>query len=336
MTNGMKTLHAIILPLCAAALAAACAGGAPRDASAAADTPPRAVPDFNADSAHAFCAAQCAFGPRVMNSGAHDSCAQWIAGRFRGYGLSVSMRRATLVGYDGTPLNATNITARLAPDKQERVLLCAHYDSRPWADNDPDTAKWRSPVPAANDGASGVAVMLELARILSSHDSLNVGVDFVCFDAEDYGAPRWSGSLDDDDSWALGSQHWARLARDNGYAPRFGILLDMVGGQGATFYQETFSLHYANDIVKKVWDAARRAGYSAFFPKKQGGMITDDHVPLNETAGIPTIDIVPHHPDCPTSSFGATWHTVSDDMGHIDRNTLKAVGQTLVLVVCSE
>lgn len=292
-------------------------------------------PAFCADSAYAFCEAQCAFGPRTMNSEAHDRCGEWIMEKFRSYGLEVTAQRADLRGYDGTVLRSTNIIASHRPDRAERVLLCAHWDSRPWADNDPDSANWRKPVMGANDGASGVAVMLEVARLLSTADSLRVGIDFICFDAEDWGTPQWSDSDGGDGAWALGAQHWAANPHKAGYKPRFGILLDMVGGQGARFYQEMVSLEYARDVVDKVWAAAAVVGYGSVFPAERGGMISDDHVPLNETAKIPTIDIINHYPECEASSFGPTWHTVSDDMSHIDRNTLQAVGQTVVQVLYS-
>ena len=204
-------------------------------------------PSFQADSAFAFCEAQCAFGPRTMNSEAHDQCGAWIASRFRGYGLTVTEQKATLRGYDGTPLRSTNIIASYRPDmKDRRVLLCAHWDSRPWADNDPDETNHRQPVMAANDGASGVGVMLEVARLLQS-DSLNVGVDFICFDAEDWGTPQWAKSGDDADTWALGAQYWAAHPHTEGYRARYGILLDMVGGIGSRFYREGYSPDASND-----------------------------------------------------------------------------------------
>lgn len=289
-----------------------------------------AGPDFLADSAYMFCQRQCDFGPRVMNSDAHEQCRQWIADQFRHYGLSVTEQQATLRGFDGTPLQSTNIIASYKPQLAERVMICAHWDSRPWADNDPDENNHDKPVMAANDGASGVAVMLETARLMAADTTLNIGVDFVCFDAEDW------GSHDQEDSWALGAQHWAKEAASNGYKARYGILLDMVGGQGAKFYQEHYSKIYAAQVVKKVWKAAEIAGYGSFFPKKEGGGVTDDHGPVNEAAGIPCIDIINYYPDCEQSGFGPTWHTVNDDMDHIDRNTLKAVGQTIVQVLWSE
>lgn len=294
-------------------------------------------PSFDADSAYAFCKAQCDFGPRTMNSEAHERCGEWIMGKFRQYGMSVTPQRVTLNGYDGTPLRSTNIIASYRPELTTRILLCAHWDSRPWADNDPDSANWRKPVPAANDGASGVAVMLEIARLLSSDSvKLDFGVDFICFDAEDWGVPRWSDAQDNGESWALGSQHWSRNPHRQGYEARFGILLDMVGGQGAQFWREGMSMQYAPGIVSKVWAAAGAVGYGSYFPDKDGGMVNDDHIPVNENAKIPTIDIIPFYPDCQQSSFGPTWHTVSDDMEHIDKNTLKAVGQTVVQVLYSE
>lgn len=292
-------------------------------------------PAFVADSAYNYCEKQCAFGPRTMNSAAHETCGQWIAAQFAAFGMAVELQKATLHGYNGTALASTNIIARHRPEAKDRLLICAHWDSRPWADNDPDPDNWRTPVMAANDGASGVAVMLELARLLHQADSAKVGVDFVCFDAEDWGTPQWDESSTGQDAWALGAQHWADEAQKAGYKPHFGILVDMVGGQGAHFYQELYSRQYAPEVVARVWNAARIVGFGSYFPQEDGGMITDDHVPVNERAGIPCIDIIPYYPDCEQSNFGPTWHTVSDDMEHIDRATLQAVGQTLLQVVYS-
>ena len=292
-------------------------------------------PAFMADSAMAYCQAQCDFGPRTMNSKAHDLCEEWIVNKFKGFGLEVETQKADLTGWDGTKLHSTNIIAHFNPQAQRRILICAHWDSRPWADNDPDSTNWHKPVLAANDGASGVGVMLELARLLQNDTTLTIGVDLVCFDAEDYGTPQWAEKNENSEStWALGAQYWADNLPEN-YEPQFGILLDMVGGQGAKIYQELYSLRYAASVVDKVWSAARHAGFSSVFANETGGGVTDDHVPVNE-AGIPTVDIIPFYPDCRQSSFGPTWHTVNDDMEHLDINTLKAVGQTLVQVIYSE
>ena len=294
-----------------------------------------AGPVFCADSAYLYCQVQCDFGPRTMNSKAHDDCEKWIISKFESFGMQVTPQKAVLKGYDGTSLNSTNIIASYRPDLTDRVLLCAHWDSRPWADNDPDEANWKTPVMAANDGASGVAVMLEIARLLSK-DTLQLGVDFICFDAEDWGVPQWNEDNFDSDSWALGAQYWSTNLHKKGYRARFGILLDMVGGQGAQFYKEAMSVQYANHIVEKVWRAAQVVGYGSMFPSQQGTGVTDDHISVNTKAKIPTIDIIPYYPNCEQSSFGPTWHTVNDDMEHIDKNTLQAVGQTLIQVLFSE
>ena len=297
-------------------------------------------PSFNADSAYAFTKAQCDFGPRDMNSRGHDLCGEWIVSKFKEYGCKVTTQTAMLAGYDGTKLRSRNIMASINPEATTRILLCAHWDSRPWADNDPDSANWRKPILAANDAASGVAVMLELARIIGkSKDekafNKQLGIDFVCFDAEDWGTPQWADVADNADSWALGAQYWSKNL-PQGYEARYGILLDMVGGVGSKFYREGMSMQYAPEIVKKVWRAAREVGFGSYFPKEDGGVITDDHVPVNQFAKIPTIDIIPYYADCQQSSFGPTWHTLADNMENIDKNTLKAVGQTLVQVIYKE
>ena len=171
-------------------------------------------PSFNADSAYSFVKAQCDFGPRDMNSRGHERCAQWIVKKFKEYGCKVTTQDATLTGYDGTKLKSSNIIASINPEATTRILLCAHWDSRPWADNDPDSTNWHKPILAANDAASGVAVMLELARIIHNNKgdkALNaqLGIDFVCFDAEDWGTPQWANTPDNADSWALGAQYWS-------------------------------------------------------------------------------------------------------------------------------
>lgn len=292
--------------------------------------------DFCADSAYLFCQQQCAFGPRTMNSVAHDECADYIIDKFRNYGLTVTEQDATLVGYDGTQLKAKNIIASINPECSKRILICAHWDSRPWADNDPQEANHKKPVMAANDGASGVAVMLEIARLYAVDtcflSKIQVGVDLICLDAEDWGAPQWE-TEEYPDSWALGSQYWAQHPHKDGYTAMFGILLDMVGGKGARFYREGFSDYYASNIVDKIWAVANNSGYGNYFINSRGGPVTDDHKPINELLHIPTVDIIPYHPDCQSSSFGPTWHTTYDTMDNIDKDVLNAVGATLLEVI---
>ena len=335
MKNTIVSLCSAIVAVALACSCASCKSARKQNLAAEPDTVALVGPTFSADSAYAFAARQCGFGERTMNSKAHDLCGQWIADKFRQFGMRVTMQDADLKGWNGTMLRSRNIIASYRPEATTRILLCAHWDSRPWADNDPDSANWRKPVMAANDGASGVAVMLEVARAISGDTTLQVGVDFVCFDAEDWGTPQWAQVPDDADSWALGAQYWAEHL-PQGYEARYGILLDMVGGQGARFYQEAVSKQYASEIVNKVWRTAAQIGYGSFFPMRDGAMITDDHVPVNEKAGIPCIDIIPFYADCQQSSFGPTWHTVSDTMDNIDPNVLKAVGQTMVQVLYSE
>lgn len=300
-------------------------------------------PTFVADSAMAFCQTQCDFGPRAMNTTGHDKCGKWIASKFREYGLNVEEQKADLKGWDGTTLHSNNIIARFNPKAERRIIICAHWDSRPWADNDPDETNWKTPIIAANDAASGVGVMLELARLLQSDTTLVIGIDFVCFDAEDYGTPQWAESnADETDTWALGAQYfaehykeWLTTFESPNTTHSFGILLDMVGGQGSRFYKEGLSMHYAAPIVDKIWKASTITGNGNFFISDIGGKITDDHKPLNEI-GIPTVDIIAYFPDCEQSGFGPTWHTVNDDMEHLDVNVLQAVGQTLIQVIYSE
>lgn len=305
-------------------------------------------PSFSADSAYLYCKQQCDFGPRTMNGEAHDVCRDWIVKEFQRHGCSVELQQADLKGYDGTILHSSNIIAHYpalsdsAAGDKPRILLCAHYDSRPWADNDPDASNHHTPVLAANDGASGVAVMLEVARLLHAADSAHVGVTFICFDAEDYGTPQWfEGESQVEDPWALGAQYWAQQSSTTTQhptttTPQWGILLDMVGGEGSKFYYEGMSLQYAREYVQKVWSCASQAGYGSYFVCSEGGYITDDHVPVNKVAGIPCIDIIPYYPDCQQSSFGPTWHTISDTMDHISKETLQAVGQTIIQVLYSE
>ncbi len=292
-------------------------------------------PTFNADSAYAYCKAQCDFGPRPMNTPAHEECGKWIADKFASFGCNVIKQKADLKAYDGTILKSTNIIAEYNPKAARRIMFCAHWDSRPWADNDTDENNHKTPIIAANDGASGVSVMLELARVISEHKGLpeDFGIDFICFDAEDWGTPQWDEGEDGSGGWALGSEYWSKNPHKAGYKPEFGILLDMVGGTGAKFYREGVSEEFASHVNDIVMKAAKDLGYGSMFINEVGGYVTDDHYSINTIAKIPTIDVIAYHPDCQQSSFGNTWHTVNDTMEFIDKNTLGAVGQTMVQVL---
>ena len=297
--------------------------------------PMQPCPQFVAGNAMRHIEQQCALGPRVPGTAAWSACGDSIVNWFSALGLNVEEQRTTVTLYDGSTLPCRNIIAHLNPDNRDRILLCAHWDSRPWADNDPDEQNHHTPILAANDGASGVAVMLELARILSTADSIRTGIDFVCFDAEDCGMPQWEEGDYEESSWCLGSQYWAQQAAANGYQARFGILFDMVGGRGSTFSREGFSMQYASPVVELLWHIAQQLGYGHYFPLRNGNHITDDHVSVNEIAQVPCIDIIPYHTEGP-SGFGPTWHTLQDTPENIDPNVLEAVGQSVLQLIYND
>ena len=292
-------------------------------------------PRFSADSAMLYIKAQCAFGSRVTGSDAARRCGDFLMERFKAYGAEVKEQTGTVTIWDGTQLPARNIIASINPSNSDRILFCAHWDCRPWADNDPDEANYHTPILAANDAASGVAVMLEICRLLQKQP-VQVGIDMICFDAEDLGTPQWEEDrLGSSDTWCLGSKIWAEKARDDGYKARYGVLLDMVGGYGATFSREGISMRVAQPIVNCVWQLAGQLGYRQFFPLTDGGSITDDHINVNVIAGVPCIDIIPYYREGP-SSFGPTWHTIKDTPDNIDPNVLGAVGQTITQLIYNE
>lgn len=295
------------------------------DSAAAVGAPAASVQQFSADSAYAYVKQQCDMGPRVPGTAAHEQCAQWLVQRLQQWCDTVLVQRAPVTAFDGTRLNIKNIIGRINPDKSDRLLLLAHWDCRPWADNDPDPAKRRQPVMGANDAASGVSVLLELARIMAQQRP-GIGVDLLLVDAEDW------GNEGDEDSWALGTQYWANHPHDSEHRPSFAILLDMVGAKGARFKKEYFSMQYAQGVVAMVWDTARKAGYGSYFPDQMGGAITDDHVMVNRLAGIPCIDIIDMHLENDSGFFDA-WHTTGDTIDQIDPASLKAVGQTLAHLI---
>lgn len=291
------------------------------------------VPEFCEDSAYAYIEAQCAFGPRIMNSEAHEKCADYLARKFESFGAEVTEQYTDLKLYDGTKVKARNIIATYNGISGARILLCAHWDSRPWADDDPNPDNHRTPIDGANDGASGVGVLLEIARQIQMNN-LEIGIDLICFDAEDSGLPQWAeDGGDSEHTWCLGSQHWAQNPHIPRYRARYGILLDMVGGNNTWFRKEGFSMYYAPSVVDKVWSAAQRLGYSNYFVNEEGGYITDDHLPLNRAA-IPCINIIGS--DVQDGGFCSTWHTVNDNLKNINKQTLKAVGQTVLEVIYNE
>lgn len=285
-------------------------------------------PDFNADTAYAYIVKQLSFGARVTNTPEHKACGDWLVKTFKKHGMQVTEQKGTVTNWDGKKLNIRNIIASHNPTAQKRILICAHWDSRPYADEDPNPANHNKPILAADDGASGVAVMLELARIINQ-TPLDFGVDFICFDAEDL------GKSEHENSYCLGSQYWGANPHIPGYKAQYGILLDMVGAAGARFAWEEVSVAYAEPILRKVWDTAIRLNYGNYFYYVKRGGITDDHYYVNKLTGIPTIDIINTQQQSRTG-FAHHWHTLNDDIQIIDRNTLAAVGNTLLEVLYNE
>lgn len=286
----------------------------------------REVPAFSSDSAYAFVQKQVSFGPRIPNSEGHRLTEAYLLRKLREYAgeRSVFAQNFTHVGYENDTLRLTNIIAAFNTQSSDRIMLCAHWDTRPRADE--DSVDTETPIPGADDGASGVAVLLELARIMSANLP-DVGVDIVLFDGEDYGE---KGSLE---QYFLGSRYWANNPPVKNYRPRFSILLDMVGGENARFPKEKYSLQYAPALVNEIWSIAREKNYGEYFLEQEGNFISDDHVVINRILNIPTIDIIRHNPNTEEVTFAPYWHTQNDDMDIISKETLQAVGDVLAELI---
>lgn len=296
------------------------------------DTPKKtyAVPKFERDSALAYVQAQVDFGPRVLQTAAHDSCRDWMVQKFESFGATVIAQDFKANVYTGESFDATNIIAQYNPGAKKRILLAAHWDSRHQADSPLSQERQGEAILGADDGGSGVAVLLEVARQLQANP-IDMGVDIILFDAEDYG----ESGTNNTESWGLGSQYWSRNFHTKGYRPKYGILLDMVGSKGARFPIEQFSARYAPQVVQKVWKLAQSMGYNNYFVQADGGAVTDDHYFVNTIAKIPMIDII-NRPVNSQTGFGRYWHTHNDDMGIIDKRTLRAVGQVVLAVIYRE
>lgn len=309
----------------------ACGDDATQPDTAPAAAPPKArkqvpVPGFNADSAYQYVADQLAFGPRVMNTPAHEETRKYLVAQLKRFGAVVEEQEFTATAYDGTALESVNIIGRFNPGHPDKLVLAAHWDTRPVADSeleqDPNAV-----VNGADDGASGVGVLLEIARQIGQSQP-DIGIDIVLFDAEDYGT---SG---DAESYGLGSQHYAKNL--TGTKPRYGVLLDMVGAKDATFAYELVSKQNASEVLYKVWDLAQTIPISKkYFVKRDGSGVTDDHFFVMKYGGYPMIDIINHRTDTKTG-FVDHWHTGDDNLDKIDKATLRAVGQTVTALVYRE
>jgi hypothetical protein len=294
------------------------------------------LPDFDTDSAFYFVGKQMSFGPRVPGTKAHAECAKWLEQTISTFADQVIVQPFSARVWNGEMRHGKNIIASFYPEKQFRILLGAHWDSRPTADHDPNPENWNKPVPGANDGASGVGVLLEIARQLSVNRP-NVGIDVIFFDLEDYGTPEFAevSARRDAEAWALGAQYWSQNPHRFGYRANYGILLDMVGAANPRFTREGVSAFFAPDILNKVWKTARTLGFGHVFVNEQTGDILDDHYFVNKLARIPMINIIHYDPRTPTRFF-PQWHTINDDLHLIDKNTLRMVGQVVLAQIYQE
>ncbi|HEU4364647.1 MAG TPA: M28 family peptidase [Candidatus Krumholzibacteria bacterium] len=274
------------------------------------------APVFSADSAWVHTERQVAFGPRVPGSPARDAAARYLARTLERYGAEVSLQAFAIDDpYRPGPLRLINIMGSFAPDRAKRLMLAAHYDSRPWADQEGDSTLWTTPVPGAVDAAASVGVLLEVARIVGARLPADIGVDIVLFDGEDYGKEG------DIEYYLLGSQGF--VARAAGYRPAAMILLDMLGGRGTRVREEGFSRQRAPELLDFVFARAASLGLT-YFESAEGAPMYDDHVPFLQ-AGHPAIDL-----------FGydyAAWHTLGDDLGQVDRDLVAQVGTLIRSVV---
>ncbi len=301
-------------------------------------TPPSTVmvqvntPKFNTDSAFAFVKQQVDFGPRIPNTKAHVECGNWMIDKLKEFADTVIVQSFQVRAFDGKVLNSRNIVGSFHPDLGNRIILCAHWDTRPFADQ--DTQRKNEPIDGANDGASGVGVLLEVARQLSIANP-NLGVDIILFDVEDYGQPDDSEFPTMEDSYCLGSQYWAKNLHRPNYVARYGILLDMVGSANLQFNKEGTSMQYASDIVDKVWRVAEVTGFGAHFINQQRNGIIDDHYYINKMLGFKVIDLI-HFEESSPSKFWKHWHTHDDTIDKIDKNSLYVTGQTLLEVLFRE
>lgn len=331
-----------ILFIASVLLLSSCGDKQPKGTPSTSEKPNKtvSVPNFNADSAYQYVACQTSFGPRVPETQAHSDCAQWLAAKLGEYADTVIVQDFRAKLYNGKGVDGQNIVGVFHPEAKKRIVLCAHWDSRPYADHDPDAANTHTPIDGANDGASGVGVLMECARQFKLQElPEHLGVDIVLFDLEDYGPHIEEAEKyydEDVNYWALGSQYWSKHPHVYGYKAYYGILLDMVGGSNPTFPKEYYSQGYAAWVSNKVWRRAADLGYRPYFTNELGALISDDHVPMNQIAGIPTIDIIDLQPESSNECFPEVWHTLNDNIENIDKTTLGMVGDVLLHVVYEE
>ena len=258
-----------------------------------------------------------AFGPRIPNTEGHRRAGDWIIEQLQQRVDSVEVQEFTHVTSDGDTLQLRNFIGKIRPDAAERVLFLAHWDTRPFADKSTNMAQRRMPVPGANDGGSGVAILLGLADELQVEPPI-FGVDLLFVDGEDYGDFGANRDV------LLGSRHFAANLPE-GYRPLFAVLFDMVGDANLSLEKEWNSVNRAPEVVDRVWRKANELGHGDTFRGSVGGAITDDHIPLLD-AGIRAIDVIqtplpPYH------------HTAEDTIDKLSARSLAIVGSVAVGLV---
>ncbi len=277
---------------------------------------------FDGQKAFAYLEKQVAFGPRNPGSSGHAQCLRFIVAEVRQYADSVRLQTFPYAdAFTGQQFLLTNVIASFNPGAQKRIFFAAHWDTRPRADYDTKENRHK-PIPGANDGASGVAVLLEMARQLKLNPPA-IGVDLIFFDGEDYGR---EGHLEE---YFLGSRYFAKHTAD--YRPVFGVLLDMVGDAKLTLPKEGYSYKYFPHVVDKVWNIARNLGYIEF-EDRVGNFIDDDHVILLKH-GIPCIDVIDFSYPDPSRNY---WHTLQDTPDKCSAQSLQIVGEVMMEVIYSE
>ncbi len=291
------------------------------------------APMFNEDTAYHFIEKQLSFGPRVPATSSHKNCGDWLATKLIEYDAEVIEQRANIIHYNGQEIELRNIIGSYNPEVEKRILLFAHWDTRPFADNDSNPQRQTEPIMGADDGASGVAVLLEIARQIKLNTP-SVGIDIAFFDMEDWGQANFDKEYVHGDWWCVGSRYWSEEPHIENYNPSYGILLDMVGAANATFMHEGYSVQNSPNIISKIWSTAHNLGYKDFFINSFGGYITDDHVPIIENLKIPCVDIINLKSN--NTGFAPHWHTHKDNLSIINKGTLKAVGQTVMEVIYKE
>ncbi|MBQ7984300.1 MAG: M28 family peptidase [Bacteroidales bacterium] len=286
------------------------------------------TPDFNADSAYNFVKIQCDFGPRIPESKAAEDCAAFLASYLSSKADTVYIQEFDATLWNGKKVKGRNIIASFNIEATDRVLFASHWDSRMWADRDEEASNRNKPITGANDGASGVGVLLEIARLLHAQ-TLTQGLDIVLFDLEDQGAPQWEeDGREDQTDWCLGSQYWSQNLHIPYYRAKYGVLLDMVGYKNLRFTKEVQSMGYASSIMNNIWNIASDLGFDSIFIADQTNSVMDDHIWINHYAKIPTIDIVQNSNGV---SFFPYWHTSKDDINCIDKQSLATVGKVLLV-----